>query len=148
MRARSILVAALALAACPARKPAAPLKLEPCRIRGVSEEVRCATLEVPENRAQPGARKIPLRVAVVPALHQCLDRYAREGSDVRLYGTSIAMDDLDEVRAGLGYPKINLWGASYGTRAALVYLRQHGDHVRAMVIDGVAPPQDSLMLTA
>ena len=36
---------------------------------------------------------------------------------------------------------------SYGTRAALVYLRQHGAHVRAAVIDGVAPPTESLLLT-
>ena len=28
---------------------------------------------------------------------------------------------------------------SYGTRAALVYLRQHGEHVRTATLDGVAP---------
>lgn len=66
----------------------------------------------------------------------CLARY---DADPRLYTTPIAMDDLDEVREALGYAKINLWGASYGTRAALVYLRQHGDHVRSVILDGVAP---------
>ena len=49
------------------------------------------------------------------------------------------MDDLDDVRAYLGYDRINVYGGSYGTRAALVYLRQHGDHVRSMILDGVAP---------
>jgi pimeloyl-ACP methyl ester carboxylesterase len=49
------------------------------------------------------------------------------------------MDDLDDVRAYLGYDRINLYGGSYGTRAALVYLRRHGEHVRTMVLDGVAP---------
>ena len=34
------------------------------------------------------------------------------------------MDDLDDVRAYLGYDRINLYGGSYGTRAALVYLRR------------------------
>ena len=43
---------------------------------------------------------------------------------------TIAMDDLDDVRASLGYDKVNLYGGSYGTRAALVYLRQHEPHVR------------------
>ena len=43
------------------------------------------------------------------------------------YTTSIAMDDLDDVRAWLGYDKINLFGTSYGTRAVLVYMRQHPD---------------------
>ena len=46
-------------------------------------------------------------------------------ADLTLYTTTIAVDDIDDVRAALGYDKINLFGASYGTRAALVYLRQH-----------------------
>ncbi|NTU55311.1 MAG: alpha/beta fold hydrolase, partial [Anaerolineales bacterium] len=44
-------------------------------------------------------------------------------ADLRFYTTEIAMTDLDEVRAALGYETINLYGASYGTRAALTYLR-------------------------
>src|SRR5262245_24662695 len=60
-------------------------------------------------------------------------------SDLTLYTTPIAMDDLDEVRAALGYEKINIFGGSYGTRAALVYLRQHPEHVRTIVLQGVAP---------
>lgn len=60
-------------------------------------------------------------------------------ADPRYYTTPIAMDDLDDVRAFLGYDQISLWGGSYGTRAALVYLRQHEDHVKSVIIDGVAP---------
>jgi pimeloyl-ACP methyl ester carboxylesterase len=59
--------------------------------------------------------------------------------DPRLYTTAPAMDDLDEVRAALGYQKINLWGGSYGTRAALVYAQRHPDRVRSVVLDGAAP---------
>lgn len=68
-------------------------------------------------------------------------------ADPRLYTTPIAMDDLDDVRAFLGYERINLWGGSYGTRAALVYLRQHGDRVRSVVLDGVAPHDMRLPLS-
>jgi pimeloyl-ACP methyl ester carboxylesterase len=60
-------------------------------------------------------------------------------SDLLLYTTPIAADDLDEVRAALGYEKINIFGGSYGTRAALVYLRQHPEHVRTVILQGVAP---------
>ena len=60
-------------------------------------------------------------------------------ADPRMYITSIAVEDLDEVRAALGYPRVNLWGGSYGTRVALEYLRRHGDKVRSAVLDGVAP---------
>jgi pimeloyl-ACP methyl ester carboxylesterase len=40
-------------------------------------------------------------------------------ADLTQYTTAIAMDDLDAVRAALGYERINLMGGSYGTRAAL-----------------------------
>jgi pimeloyl-ACP methyl ester carboxylesterase len=61
-------------------------------------------------------------------------------ADLRMYTTAIAMDDLDDARQALGYDKIDLYGGSYGTRAALVYLRRHESHTRAVVLDGVAPP--------
>jgi len=60
--------------------------------------------------------------------------------DLRQYTTTIAMADLDAVREHLGAERINLVGGSYGTRAALEYLRQFPQRVRRMVIDGVAPP--------
>jgi pimeloyl-ACP methyl ester carboxylesterase len=79
--------------------------------------------------------------ALQQSLTQCL---ASLDADPRFYTTSIAMDDLDQVRAALGYAKINLYGASYGTRAALVYARQHPEQVRAIILDGVAPPNWTL----
>jgi pimeloyl-ACP methyl ester carboxylesterase len=81
--------------------------------------------------------------AALDRLRACLKSY---DADPRLYTTSIAMDDLDDVRAHLGYSRINLYGGSYGTRAALVYLRQHGDRVRSVVLDGVAPTDMRLPL--
>ncbi|MCM3906253.1 MAG: alpha/beta hydrolase [Pyrinomonadaceae bacterium] len=60
-------------------------------------------------------------------------------ADLTLYTTPIAMDDLDEVRAALGYLRLNLFGGSYGTRASLVYLKRHPKHVRTVTLQGVAP---------
>jgi len=60
-------------------------------------------------------------------------------ADLKLYTTPIAMDDLDEVRAALGYDQINVYGGSYGSTTTLAYLRQHPDHVRAIAVMGVAP---------
>jgi pimeloyl-ACP methyl ester carboxylesterase len=65
-------------------------------------------------------------------------------ADLTLYTTTIAADDLDEVRAALGYEKINLLGGSYGTRAAMVYLRQHPKHVRTVMLQGVSPTNQYL----
>lgn len=60
-------------------------------------------------------------------------------ADLTLYTTNSAADDLDDVRAALGYERINLFGASYGTRAALVYLKRHPRSVRSLLLQGVAP---------
>lgn len=64
---------------------------------------------------------------------------AAQQADVRFYTQPIAMDDIDEVRAALGYDQINLFGTSGGTRQAQLYMRQHAASVRAAVLQGVAP---------
>ncbi len=76
---------------------------------------------------------------------ECRDVLSKN-ADLTQYTTTIAMADYDEVRAALGYDKINLWGASYGTRSSMEYLRRYPDHVRSVVIDGVAPPSMALPL--
>ena len=76
-------------------------------------------------------------------LRKCLEGL---DADPRFYTTTIAMDDLNDVRQHLGYDRINIYGGSYGTRAALVYLRQQEPTVRSLVIDGVAPPDMRLPL--
>jgi pimeloyl-ACP methyl ester carboxylesterase len=60
-------------------------------------------------------------------------------SDLKLYVTTIAADDMDEVRAALGYERLNLFGGSYGTRAALIYLKRHPQHVRTATLQGISP---------
>ena len=60
-------------------------------------------------------------------------------ADLTLYTTDIAADDMDEVRAALGYEHMNLFGASYGTRAALTYLKRYPKRVRTVMLQGVSP---------
>ncbi|WP_238139673.1 alpha/beta hydrolase [Roseateles aquatilis] len=101
---------------------------------------RSAPLVCPDNSdkpleelVQPGAR---LRL-----LDQCRTQLERlPHGDLRFYTTTIAMQDMDAVRAALGVEQWNLVGASYGTRAGLEYQRQFPQRVRRAVIDGVAPP--------
>jgi pimeloyl-ACP methyl ester carboxylesterase len=73
---------------------------------------------------------------------QALDKNA----ELNFYTTPIAMDDLEEVRQALGYDKINLYGVSYGSLAALEYLRRYSHHVRSAVLAGVATPAAKLPL--
>jgi len=67
-----------------------------------------------------------------------------QNANLKLYTTSIAMDDFDDVRAGLGVDQVNLIGGSYGTRAVQVYLRAHEKHVRTVVLHGVSPTNQSM----
>src|SRR6185436_11389167 len=65
-------------------------------------------------------------------------------ADLKLYTTPIAMDDMDDVRAALGFDSVNLIGGSYGTRAVQVYLRAHEKHVRTVILHGVSPTNQSM----
>jgi len=64
-----------------------------------------------------------------------------ERADLSLYTTDAFVADLDDVRAALDYDTINLYGASYGTRAALTYMRRFPERVRSVVLDAVAGPE-------
>jgi pimeloyl-ACP methyl ester carboxylesterase len=80
---------------------------------------------------------------------ELLQRYTREclttlPGDPRFYTTSVAVRDLDEIRAALGYAQINLYGISYGTRVAQHYVRRYPKHARAVVLDGVVPVETIL----
>jgi pimeloyl-ACP methyl ester carboxylesterase len=207
---------ASALVLCAPAAWAAEAGLESCRLKGIEREVRCGTVDVPENPDRPDGRQLAIRFAVVPALaknkspdpvfvlaggpgqaamrvaglmqpvmsrlnarrdivyvdqrgtgasnalecertrkvlsmsesvdpsravaqlKECVQTLQTR-ADLRQYATWIAVRDLDAVRASLGAARINLWGGSYGTRAALEYLRQFPQHVRSVVLDGVAP---------
>ena len=71
----------------------------------------------------------------------CHDRLVYSGVDIASYNTIENVEDINDIRLALGYEQINLEGGSYGTRLALEAMRQHPDIFRAVILDGVAPPQ-------
>jgi pimeloyl-ACP methyl ester carboxylesterase len=86
---------------------------------------------------QPETLAEKLRLDYGPdRLRACLERFE---ASPEYFTTTVAADDLDAVREALGYPTLDLIGGSYGTRAAMVYLRQHPERVRTVVLDGLAP---------
>ena len=56
--------------------------------------------------------------------------------DSTQYGTAAAADDLEAVRAALGYRSLDLYGVSYGATLAQVYLARHPRSVRTVALDG------------
>ena len=90
--------------------------------------------------------RLPVQESIDPVkqlarIRQCSETLGKlPYGDMRFFTTTLAMQDFDAVREQLGVPQWNLIGASYGTRAALEYLRLFPAKVRRTVIDGVAPP--------
>lgn len=72
---------------------------------------------------------------------QCLEQLPY---DPRFFTTSVAVRDIEAVREALGYPSLNLYGVSYGSRVAQHFARRYPTSTRTVVIDGVVPPQISL----
>lgn len=71
-------------------------------------------------------------------LKQCARRLAAK-ADLTQYTTYQAMQDLDAVRRALGLGRVNLYGSSYGTRAAIVYMRMYPQYVRTAYLLGPVP---------
>lgn len=98
---------------------------------GGSNRLDCA---MPDDALESGEIP-PERLAALA--RECL---ARLPGRPQFYTTSIAVRDLDAVRAALGYAQVNLYGGSYGTRVAQHYARRFPDRARTVVLDGVVPP--------
>jgi pimeloyl-ACP methyl ester carboxylesterase len=81
--------------------------------------------------------------AIEAETKRCLETLSSH-ADVAYYTTSVAVQDLDKVRAALGYERINLYGSSYGTRVAQHYLRKFPKRTRSVILDGVVAPDTAL----
>ncbi|HWM91897.1 MAG TPA: alpha/beta fold hydrolase [Thermoanaerobaculia bacterium] len=74
----------------------------------------------------------------IESIRACAAELSKK-ADLRQYTNIQVLDDLDDIRAWLGYERINLYGGSYGSRAAMVYLKRHPEHVRSVVLDALVP---------
>ncbi len=69
----------------------------------------------------------------------CARYWRGQGVNLASYNTEESAKDVNDVRAALGYQKLNLYGISYGTLLAQFVLRDFSTQVRSVVIDGVLP---------
>lgn len=70
------------------------------------------------------------------AARACRDALSRQ-YDLTQYSTPNFVEDIEEVRRAMGYDKINLNGGSFGTYAALMYMRRYGAHVRSAYLSSM-----------
>ena len=66
------------------------------------------------------------------------------GVNLNAYTTLASAADVKDLLSVLNYPQANLYGASYGTRLALVVMREHPEIVRGAILDSVVPVEGNL----
>jgi pimeloyl-ACP methyl ester carboxylesterase len=93
--------------------------------------------DYPDDWLAPDDPMPALREATLTCLRKLGDR-------VRFYTSSAAVADLAAVREALGYPQIDLYGVSYGTRVAELYMRRYPKSVHAVILDGVTYPEQAI----
>lgn len=71
-------------------------------------------------------------------VRRCAGEWAQK-ADVTQYTSVAAADDLEELRAALGYEWLDLYGLSYGTRQAQRFVGRHPEHVREIILHGALP---------
>jgi pimeloyl-ACP methyl ester carboxylesterase len=57
------------------------------------------------------------------------------------FTTEESVQDIEALREAGGYEKLVLYGTSYGTKVALDYAEAYPEHVEALVLDSVVPPE-------
>lgn len=79
------------------------------------------------------------------AFLSCSGLLQSHGTNLSAYSTTESAADLRDIVNLLGYRTVNLYGASYGTRLALVAMRNHPEIVRSSILDSVVPVETSLV---
>jgi len=97
------------------------------------------TCKPPEGKPQKLDEELSFDPAKLRAETAACLKQLEGKADPRYYTTTVAVQDLEDVRRALGAPSFDLIGISYGTRMAQQYLMRHADAVRAVVLDGVVP---------
>jgi pimeloyl-ACP methyl ester carboxylesterase len=115
---------------------------------GKSSSLQCT--EITEREMQDLSENLNNDDAIgifTEGFEACLTRLSKT-TDPAFYTSTILADDTDEVRQALGYDKVNVYGSSYGTWLAQIYLGRHGENVKAMILDSVAGPWNFYILDA
>jgi len=69
---------------------------------------------------------------------ECVQALKKE-NDLSQFTSENAIRDFDAIRQALGHQQVHLYGGSYGTRAALVYMRMYPQTIKSVVLDSVGP---------
>jgi pimeloyl-ACP methyl ester carboxylesterase len=71
---------------------------------------------------------------------RCAERLQGSGVDLAGYTMTETINDMEDTRMAMGYERINLLGASYGTRLAMIYEWMYPESLFRIVMAAVNPP--------
>lgn len=116
--------------------------LEPRGARLSQPALECPAINALKGEIGAGRiRAEAAETALVEAARACRTQLVDAGIDLDGYTSAEAADDIEDLRLALGYPQLNLYALSYGTRLALTVARRNPASVRAMVLDSALPPE-------
>ena len=81
------------------------------------------------------------------AIKECRDQLAAAGVDLAAYNSTENAADIADLRVALGIDSWNVYGVSYGSKLALIVLRDHPQGIRSVVLDSVSPPTNNIVET-
>lgn len=88
------------------------------------------------GRGLSGAIDCPaIQHGTAPFAPSEIDCAAQLGNAASRYGSGDIAEDMDAVRAALGYDKVDYFGASYGGADVTAYATRFGKHLRSVVLD-------------
>ncbi|MBI2840177.1 MAG: alpha/beta hydrolase [Acidobacteria bacterium] len=108
---------------------------------GKSQPIQCAAY------AGSGLQRFLGPAYTKESAEEC-SRRLMETADLKHYNSLAAVRDMEHVRLTLGYPAINLYGTSYGTRLAMAYMKEYPQHVRTAALESVFPTPVSPLVNA
>jgi len=95
---------------------------------GQSNPLNCPSLQIKKNLKEQMQDMYPPE-----AVKTCYEELSKV-ADLTQYTTTNVARDVEDVRKWLGYEKINLFGLSFGTRLALVYMKMFPASVESCIL--------------
>lgn len=106
---------------------------------GFSDPVFCPE-EAANWAATTGGGPLARRARLREVVGRCGDAMRRLGFDLSQYNSAANALDLQDIRRALRYEQWNVYGHSYGSRVALIAMRNAAEGIRSVVLSGPAPP--------
>lgn len=110
---------------------------------GASGALAPCSAQSPFDASQP-LTEATYTAYAADALTACATVWRDQGIDLSGYTTPEAADDVADLAAALGAPRVNLMGISYGTHLAFSILRRHPALIDRVVLASVEGPDQTV----